>query len=206
MPIFSAILFFVAGAGTPGPNNTIALASGASFGFRKTIPTIIGVNAGFPTMILVVGLGLSGVLAQWPWVLDVLRPIGVLYLLWLAWKIASGPTDLQQRRAGKPPGVVQMALFQFVNPKAWTLAVAALSAYTGFWDSFLVEILVLAVMALVVGAPCTAFWALLGVGAGRFISTPQQMRIFNLVMAALLVLSLLPAAVETWESLQQIFS
>lgn len=204
MPIFSAVLFFVAGAGTPGPNNTIALASGAAFGFRKTIPTIIGVNVGFPTMVLVVGLGLSGVLTQWPWVLDILRPIGVLYLLWLAWKIATGPTDLQQRRAGKPPGVVQMALFQFVNPKAWTLAVAAMSAYTGFWESFLAEILVLALIALVFGAPCTALWALLGVGAGRFIANPRQMRLFNLVMAALLVVSLIPAAVETWESLQQL--
>ncbi|MGO1524322.1 MAG: LysE family translocator [Nesterenkonia sp.] len=202
MPIFSAILFFIAGAGTPGPNNTIALASGAAFGLRKTIPTIIGVNIGFPTMVLVVGLGLSGVLTQWPWVLDALRPVGVLYLLWLSWKIATGPTDLQQRRAGRPPGVLQMALFQWVNPKAWTLAVAALSAYTGFWDSFLAEMLVLALIALVFGAPCTALWALLGVGAGRFISNPLHMRIFNLVMAGLLVVSLVPAAVGTWESVQ----
>lgn len=95
-----------------------------------------------------------------------------------------------------------MALFQWVNPKAWTLAVAALSAYTGFWDSFLAEMLVLALIALVFGAPCTALWALLGVGAGRFISNPLHMRIFNLVMAGLLVVSLVPAAVGTWESVQ----
>lgn len=202
VPIFSAILFFVAGAGTPGPNNTIAMASGAAFGFRRTLPAVAGVNLGFPTMIVLVGIGLGGVLAQWPWVLDVLRPIGVLYLLWLAWRIAAGPTDVRARREGRPPGFVQMAMFQFVNPKAWTLAVAALSAYTGFWESFLTEVLLLAVIALVFGTPCTIAWAALGVGAGRFISNPLHMRIFNLVMAGLLVVSLIPAAVETWESVQ----
>ena len=201
MPIFSAILFFIAGAGTPGPNNTIAMASGAAFGLHRTLPTVAGVHVGFPTMIVLVGIGLGGVLAQWPWVLDILRPIGVLYLLWLAWKIATGPTDLQSRREGNPPSLVQMAIFQFVNPKAWTLAVAALSAYTGFWDSFLLEVLVLALIASAVGVPCTIAWALLGVGAGRFITNPRQMRIFNLVMAGLLVVSLAPAAVESWESL-----
>lgn len=202
VPILSAILFFVAGAGTPGPNNTIAMASGAAFGFRRTLPAVAGVNLGFPTMIVLVGIGLGGVLTQWPWVLDVLRPIGVLYLLWLAWRIATGPTDVRARREGKPPGFVQMAMFQFVNPKAWTLAVAALSAYTGFWDSFLTEVLLLAAIALVFGTPCTIAWAALGVGAGRFISNPLHMRIFNLVMAGLLVVSLIPAAVETWESVQ----
>lgn len=202
MPIFSAILFFVAGAGTPGPNNTIAMASGAAFGFRRTLPAVAGVNLGFPTMIVLVGIGLGGVLSQWPWVLDVLRPVGVLYLLWLAWKIATGPTDVRARREGRPPGFVQMAMFQFVNPKAWTLAVAALSAYTGFWESFLTEVLVLALIAGVCGAPCTVAWAALGVGAGRFISDPLHMRIFNLVMAGLLVVSLIPAAAETWESVR----
>ena len=196
------ILFFLAGAGTPGPNNTIAMASGANYGFRRTIPCIAGVNVGFPVMLILVGLGLGGVLTQWPWVLDVLRPIGVLYLLWLAWHIAAAPTDVQARGQGRPPGFVQMALFQFVNPKAWTLALAALSTFTGFWDSFLLEVLVIAGIAGLFGAPCTAAWTLLGVGAGRLISQPRHMRIFNLVMAALLVVSVVPAIMETWESIQ----
>lgn len=202
MPFLSLIAFFLAGAGTPGPNNTIVMASGAAFGMRKTIPAIAGINTGFPTMIALVGLGLGGLLAQWPWILDVIRPIGVLYLLWLAWRIATGPTDVKARREGRPPGFVQMALFQFVNPKAWTLAIAALSAYTGFWDSFLTEVLVIAVFAIVFSTPCTVLWTVLGVGAGRFISKPLQMRIFNLVMAALLVASLIPAVIATWDSVQ----
>lgn len=202
MTFLSLILFVVAGAGTPGPNNTIVMASGAAFGFRRTVAAIAGINIGFPVMIVLVGLGLGGALTQWPFLLDLIRPLGVAYLLWLAWKIAAGPTDLKARREGRPPGFVQMALFQFVNPKAWTLALAALSTFTGFWDSFLLEVLVIAGIAGLFGAPCTAAWTLLGVGAGQLISLPQHMRIFNLVMASLLVVSVVPAIMETWESIQ----
>lgn len=202
MTFLSLILFVVAGAGTPGPNNTIVMASGAAFGFRRTVAAIAGINIGFPVMIVLVGLGLGVALTQWPFLLDLIQPLGVAYLLWLAWKIAAGPTDLKARREGRPPGFVQMALFQFVNPKAWTLALAALSTFTGFWDSFLLEVLVIAGIAGLFGAPCTAAWTLLGVGAGQLISRPQHMRIFNLVMASLLVVSVVPAIMETWESIQ----
>ena len=174
MTFLSLILFVVAGAGTPGPNNTIVMASGAAFGFRKTVAAVAGINIGFPVMIVLVGLGLGGLLTQFPFLLDIIRPLGVAYLLWLAWRIATGPTDLKARREGRPPGFVQMALFQFVNPKAWTLALAALSTFTGFWDSFLLEVLVIAGIA----------------------------GLFNLVMAALLVVSVVPAIMETWESIQ----
>ncbi|WP_150460496.1 LysE family translocator [Nesterenkonia ebinurensis] len=200
------ILFFLAGAGTPGPNNTIAMASGANYGFRRTIPCIAGVNVGFPVMLISVGMGLGGALTQWPWILDVLRPIGVLYLLWLAWHIATAPTNVEARGQGKPPGFVQMALFQFVNPKAWTLVVAAVSTYTGFMGSFFVEVLVIAGFALVFSTPCTAVWALLGVGAGKVISKPAHMRAFNTIMAGLLVVSLIPAGVEIWESVQSLLT
>ena len=200
------ILFFIAGAGTPGPNNTIAMASGANYGLKRTVPCIAGVNVGFPAMLILVGLGLGGVLAQWPWVLDVLRPIGVLYLLWLAWRIGTAPTDLETRGQGKPPTFVQMALFQFVNPKAWTLVVAAVSTYTGFWNNFLTEVLIIALFALIFSTPCTLAWALLGVGAGKVISKPSHLRLFNVVMAALLVLSLIPAVLETIDSVSQLLS
>lgn len=79
MAIFSLILFVLAGAGTPGPNNTINLASGATYGFKRTLPAILGVNIGFPVMLLLVGVGLGQVLNQWPIILDILRP--------LRWKI-----------------------------------------------------------------------------------------------------------------------
>ncbi|RJN33218.1 LysE family translocator [Nesterenkonia natronophila] len=182
------------------------MAAGANYGLRRTVPCIAGVNVGFPVMLILVGVGLGGVLAQWPWALDVLRPIGALYLLWLAWRIATAPTDVNTRGQGRPPGFTQMALFQFVNPKAWTLVLAAVSTYTGFWNSFLLEVLVIAGLALVFSTPCTVIWALLGVGAGRIISSPTHMRAFNIVMALLLVASLIPAFVEIWESAQPLIS
>jgi len=199
--ILSLMLFVVAGAGTPGPNNTIVMASGAAYGFKRTLPAILGVNVGFPSMVMLVGIGLGQALDQWPIILDILRPIGILYLLWLAWKIATGPTDLKLKQEAKPPGFVQMALFQFVNPKAWTLSVAALSTFTGFWDSFILEVAVIALVALAFGAPFTVGWTLLGVGAGKVISRPKHMLIFNLVMSVLLVVSVVPAIIDTWESL-----
>lgn len=205
MPFISLILFFIAGAGTPGPNNTIAMASGANYGFRRTLPCIVGVNVGFPTMIILVGIGLGQVLNQWPVVLDILRPIGVLYLLWLAWRIATAPTDVQAKGQAKPPGFLQMAMFQFVNPKAWTLVIAALSTYTGFWESFFTEVLLIALFAVFFSTPCTIVWALLGVGAGKLISRSSQMRAFNLIMAGLLVISLIPAFVEIWESVRPLW-
>lgn len=88
MALFSLILFVFATAGTPGPNNTIAMASGASFGLRRTLPIIGGVNLGFPLLIVLIGVGLRQALARWPVILDVLRPAGVLYLLY---------ADLQRR-------------------------------------------------------------------------------------------------------------
>lgn len=206
MPLISLILFFIAGAGTPGPNNTIAMASGASYGMRKSIPAVVGINLGFPTMILVVGLGLGQVLQQWPVVLDIIRPIGVAYLLWLAYQVATGPTAVEARGQGRPPGLVKMALFQFVNPKAWTLAVAALASFTGFGGSFFWEVAVIVLFAMVFSTPCTLAWVLLGVGAGKLLSTPRQLRVFNLVMAALLVASLIPALSEIWASLQPLMN
>ncbi|NDK32626.1 LysE family translocator [Nesterenkonia sp. Hz 6-5] len=182
------------------------MAAGANYGFKRTIPCIAGVNVGFPVMLILVGLGLGGALTQWPWVLDVLRPIGVLYLLWLAWRIATAPTDVNARTQGKPPGFTQMALFQFVNPKAWTLVVAAVSTYTGFWNSFFVEVLIISALALVFGTPCTVSWTLLGVGAGKVISKASHMRVFNVVMALLLVASLIPALGQIWESAQPLLS
>ncbi|WP_261625088.1 LysE family translocator [Nesterenkonia marinintestina] len=197
MTLLSLILFVFATAGTPGPNNTIAMASGATFGLRRSWRLIAGVNVGFPTMIVLVGVGLGQVLERWPVILDVLRPIGILYLLYLAWRIATGPTDLAAQRRGSPPGFVQMFLFQFVNPKAWTMVVGVLAAYTGFWESFVAEVLVIALVYAVFGTPCTTAWALLGVGVGRVLSQPAHLRVFNLVMAGLLVVSLIPAIMQT---------
>ena len=133
-------------------------------------------------------------------VLDVLRPIGAAYLLYLAYKIATAPVDDLQARATKPLTFTKTALFQFVNPKAWVMIVGALVTYTTTDGSFLWQVLAIALIFLVFGTPCTAAWLLMGVGLRRVISKPAQFRAFNIVMAVTLVLSLIPILFEIRDS------
>ncbi|MEO7262031.1 MAG: LysE family translocator [Jatrophihabitantaceae bacterium] len=200
MNYLSLIVFTLATCGTPGPNNTLVMASGVSFGFRRSVPGVVGINTGFPIMVVLVGLGLGAFLERWPVVLDILRPIGAAYLLYLAYKIATAPVDDLQARATKPLTFTKTALFQFVNPKAWVMIVGALVTYTTTDGPFLWQVLAVAVIFLVFGTPCTTAWLLMGVGLRRVISKPAQFRAFNIVMAVTLVLSMIPILFEIRDS------
>lgn len=201
MNYLSLIVFTLATCGTPGPNNTLVLASGVSFGFRRSVAGVLGINTGFVAMVVVVGLGLGTFLQRWPVVLDVLRPAGVAYLLYLAYQIATAPVDGLRARAARPLTFTRTALFQFVNPKAWVMIVGALVTYTTTDGPFLWQVLAVAAVFLLFGMPCTTAWLLVGVGLRRVISTPAHLRAFNLVMAATLVLSLIPVLFEIRDSL-----
>ena len=201
MNYLSLIVFTLATCGTPGPNNTLVMASGVSFGFRRSIPGVVGINTGFPIMVILVGFGLGGFLERWPVALDVLRPIGAAYLLYLAYQIATAPVDDLEAEATKPLTFTKTALFQFVNPKAWVMIVGALVTYTSTDGSFGWQVLAVALIFLVFGTPCTVAWLLMGVGLRRVISKPAQFRIFNIVMAVTLVLSLIPILFEIRDSL-----
>ena len=176
---------------TPGPNNTMVLASGANFGLRPTIPHLLGIDLGFALMIIAVGSGIGGAFTAFPVLHTVLRYIGAFYLLFLAWKIASsgGPdTDGGRKR---PLSFLQAASFQWVNPKGWIAATGAVATYTPS-DGFFANLLtVTAVFALVMG-PCITLWAAVGMSLRRFLSQPAYLRAFNVVMAVLLVASLYP--------------
>lgn len=176
---------------TPGPNNTMVLASGANFGLRPTIPHLLGIDLGFAVMIVAVGAGIGGLFTALPALHTGLRTIGALYLLFLAWKIArSGTPDMQGSR-GKPLTFLQAASFQWINPKGWIAATGAVATYTPS-DGFFANLLtVTAVFALVMG-PCITLWAGIGTALRRFLSEPSYLRAFNVVMALLLVASLYP--------------
>jgi threonine/homoserine/homoserine lactone efflux protein len=201
MNYLALIVFTLATCGTPGPNNTLVMASGVSFGFRRSVPGVVGINTGFPVMVILVGLGLGGFLQRWPVVLDVLRPVGVAYLLYLAYRIATAPVDGLGARATRPLTFTRTALFQFVNPKAWVMIVGALVTYPTTDGPFLWQVLAVAVIFGVFGTPCTTAWLLIGVGLRRMISEPARLRAFNVVMAVTLVLSLIPVLVEIRDSL-----
>ncbi len=193
----SSLAFAVSMSATPGPNNTMLTASGATWGFRRTVPHLLGITVGFPVMIVLVALGAGGVLRTRPWLQDVLRWIGAAYLLWLAWKIATARPALRvegaEQSVGRPLGFARAALFQLVNPKAWVIAVGAVVTYTTATGSALVaQALTLAAMFGIVTLPCCALWTLTGVGTARLLRTDLALQWFNRALAGLLVASLVP--------------
>ncbi|GAC1336604.1 MAG: LysE family translocator [Acetobacteraceae bacterium] len=196
--IASVIAFATAMAATPGPNNTMVTASGANFGFRRTVPHMLGIAAGFPVMLVALALGAGAPLQAWPWLHQALQGIGVLYLLWLAWRIAtSRPNAAGPGGARRSPMTfLQAALFQWVNPKAWIVAAGAVVTYTAQGSALLTQVAVLAALFAIVTLPAVAFWTSVGVGAARLLRSERALRLFNLAMAGLLLLSLLPLVRE----------
>ena len=184
-------LFVFVAAITPGPNNLMLMASGANFGFRRTLPHLLGVGIGFTLMIVLVGVGLVQVFDLYPISHQILKVVSVIYLLWLAWKIANAATpegDVQSE--GAPITFIQAALFQWVNPKAWTMALTAISAYTP--DQTLYYVSLVALVFGIVNLPSVSLWTVLGEQMARFLTSAARLRAFNWAMAGLLVLSLYP--------------
>jgi len=193
--LLAFVLFAFATAGTPGPNNMMLLASGANFGFRRTVLHILGISVGLGVMVAAMGLGLGGVFKALPVLHDVLRWVGGGYMLWLAWKIATTKTVADKGPGARPMTFLQAAAFQWVNPKAWAMALTATTTYTP--EGSTVGVFLVAGTFMLVGAPCSAAWAGFGQGMRRFLDRPPVLRAFNLTMAALLVVSLYPLVVET---------
>lgn len=202
----SALGFAVATAGTPGPNNAMLTSSGSLWGFRRTIPHMLGISIGFPIMLIAVAAGAGGLLVNHSTVLSAMRWLGAAYLLYLAWRIATArpAADEDERVVGaesartrsRPLTFIQAALFQWINPKAWLITISALATLTSVAQrpSF-ARALILAGVFLVVTLPVTAFWTSVGVGVARVARTQQALRRFNLIMAALLVASVVSVLV-----------
>lgn len=185
-------LFIFAGSVTPGPNNIMILASGANFGIRRSLPHLCGIAMGFAFMLAVVGLGLGAVFLASPALQAAMRVAGLAYILWLAWRIATAQGLGEAGAAPQPLTFVQAALFQWVNVKAWMLVTGAVAVHTAPGEAMLLAVPVLALICVVVNLPSVAIWLVLGVGLRRLLARPAALRGFNLAMAALLVLSILP--------------
>ena len=175
---------------TPGPNNLMLLASGANFGFRRTVPHMLGIGIGFGVMILLVGLGLVRIFDAFPVAHLILSVVGVAYLLFLAWKIAHAAAPDAARTGAHPFTFMQAALFQWVNPKAWQMALTAITLYAP--DRSAIAILWVAVVFAVINLPSVSTWTVMGQQMRRILSSPARLRAFNLCMAGLLVASLIP--------------
>ncbi|NVM76496.1 threonine/homoserine/homoserine lactone efflux protein [Duganella sp. SG902] len=177
---------------TPGPNNAMILASGLNYGFVRSLPHLFGITCGFAFMIFATGMGLHAVFEQVPMLQVVLKYGGAIYLLWLAWKLAhAAPMSGEQAALSKPMGFFGAAAFQWINPKAWVMALSALTTYLpqGFKVG---DVALLAGVFGVIGIFCVGAWALFGVAMRRVLQDPRSVRIFNIVMALLLVATLYP--------------
>ena len=186
-----AVFAFVSSA-TPGPNNLMLMASGANFGFLRTIPHMLGISIGFMVMLFSVGSGLVQIFDRFPVIYDILKIASVIYMLWLAWKIANAVPPEAKEVTGKPFTFVQAAAFQWVNPKAWFMAITAISAYAPQDQGIVVGSLMIALIFSAVNLPSVMIWAWMGVQVRRWLGNARRLRIFNISMAALLVVSLYP--------------
>lgn len=193
-------LFAFVSSITPGPNNTMLLTSGVNFGFRRTIPHALGVAGGFFVLVVCTGLGLGALFAAYPPLHVVLKVAGAVYLLYLAVKIARSSGMGGGKAGAKPFTFLQAAAFQWVNPKAWAMALGGVTTYAPARD-YVGNVVLIAAVFAVINLPCIAAWAGLGVGMRRFLERPGVLKAFNWGMAALLVLSLYPLAFEAWDAL-----
>ncbi len=175
---------------TPGPNNMMLLASGVNFGFRRTLPHMLGISIGHALMVVLVGLGLAGVFHSYPPLKTALKAVSVAYMLWLAWKIAHSAAPGEGRATSRPFTFLQAAAFQWVNPKAWAMALGAVSAYAPEGSLGLIAVIALVFMA--VNLPSVSLWAWAGEALRRWLSEPSRLRLFNWGMAVLLVATLIP--------------
>lgn len=189
--LLTVLPFTVSMSLTPGPNNVMVTASAANFGFRRTIPHMIGVAFGFPFMLLPLALGFGAVLAAYPAIHRVLHWLGIAYLLYLAWRIAIA-SEVGGAGRGRPLTVLEAALFQWINGKAWVIAVGAITTYTTVGGDLFAESAAIAGLFVPVCFAALAVWAGFGAALMRVLHHKAALRTFNVAMALLLVVSIVP--------------
>ena len=185
---FALVGFALATSITPGPNNLMLMASGANFGFRRSVPHMAGISLGHMFMIVLIGLGLIRLFETFPLLHTALTIASVAYLLFLAWKIAHAAPPAEGKAGGTPMTFLQAAAFQWVNPKAWFMALTAITVYAP--SQSLAAILSVAAVFAAVNLPSVSVWTWMGQQIRRYLTSHNRLRTFNWTMAALLVASL----------------
>jgi threonine/homoserine/homoserine lactone efflux protein len=185
--VFAAVMTL-----TPGPNVVLVTASGVNFGFRRTIPQMLGITLGFGFMVIAAGLGLAGLVRAEPRLHAVLKYAGAIYFVYLAWRIARADAGSGAPARATPIGFVEAALFTWINPKAWVSALGALAAYTTVGGDVLRETAVIAGVLATFCLISVVIWAGFGAAIGRLLAGPGARTAFNWAMGGLLLLSLIP--------------
>ena len=200
MDIFLAVLFFAFSTTiTPGPNNVMIMSSGVNYGVKASLPHWLGICLGFPLMVLLIGLGFGVVFERYPHLHQLIKVLGAAYLIWLAWKIAVAEPKAIEQGKSKPFTFWQAVLFQWVNGKAWVMASGAVAAFTTVGGVYWLEVVSITSAFLLVAFPCVGLWLVFGAGLRRFLTDALYQRIFNISMALVLVLSIVPVLMDIWQ-------
>ena len=188
--ISALILFAFVSSATPGPNNIMLLASGANYGFMRSIPHMLGISIGHAIMIILLGTILANLFESYPIILQVLKIIGIVYLFFLAYKIATSASGIKNKKLSKPLNFFQAASFQWVNPKAWAMALTAISIYAPSQN--LNSILMVALIFCLTNLPSVSIWTIFGQNLKILLINRKRLITFNIFMSILLIASLFP--------------
>lgn len=186
--LLSLMAFAFVSSITPGPNNLMLLASGANFGVRRTVPHMLGISLGHAFMVFLVGVGLAQIFDLYPVLKTGLKVLAVAYMLYLAWKIATASAPKQADGQGRPFTFFQAAAFQWVNPKAWAMALTAVTVYAP--SQHVAVIALVAATFCATNFPSVTVWAVMGQQMQKLLTNQTRLRVFNITMAVLLVGSL----------------
>jgi len=189
------LVFAIVSSITPGPNNLMLMASGSIHGLKRTLPHMAGVVLGFGGMTLAVGLGAAGLFRVMPWLYGVLRWGAAAYLLYIAYRMATAKGAGTGFGKGRPMSFLGAVAFQWINPKAWVMALGAVTTYAEA-DRLTADVVLIALVFMLVNVPCALTWTTFGVNIRRYLKAPGRLRAFNWTMAALLIASLYPLVTE----------
>ncbi|UXI04536.1 LysE family translocator [Photobacterium sp. TY1-4] len=197
--ILSVVLFAISSSVTPGPNNIMIMTSGVNFGIRKSLPLLTGICVGFSVMLLLVGQGFGHLFQLFPQLSLAIKIAGTCYLLYLAGLIAGSRGVDKASQTTEPFGFIKGALFQWVNAKAWVVAIGAISAFTTVGEHYALQNMTIATTFFIISFPCVGIWLMFGSLLRRYLENRTYLRWFNLTMSLLLVISVLPVMREVWQ-------
>lgn len=195
--LIALVSFAFVSSVTPGPNNLLLTASGLRFGFRATIPHILGIQFGMAIQISLCAVGIGTLLMEVPLAGNLIRAGGTAYLLYLAWGLLNTRVGGGQKTGdkGRPFHFWEATMFQFINPKAWLMSITVGSLFVPELDSKVASVMTLCLIFAMVGMPSSGSWALIGAAVKRYLEDPFWLRCFSIVMALLTVF----AAWSIWQ-------
>ncbi|QUM76251.1 LysE family translocator [Moritella sp. 24] len=193
---FAVILFAISSSVTPGPNNIMVMTSGVNFGVKKSLPLLTGICVGFTVMLLLIGIGFGQIFELFPSLHLIIKCVGTLYLLYLAWLIATSVNTLASDTQAQPFSFIKGALFQWINAKAWVVATGAIAAFTTVGADFYSQNIIIALTFFIISFPCVGIWLLFGSMLKKWLKNDSYQRYFNYAMSALLMLSVFPVINE----------